>query len=140
MDQIIPVLIISLSLLLVAMILLTMGIKKRLKVQNWKKINAIAVENSSYGLGYPKPIVRYEVDGVQYEVQSNISQRTPWKDGKQVQVYYNPNNPNEMVIDTFTQRGSIYFLVGSLFFVGFIGSMIIYIGTYYFHHFILELP
>lgn len=130
----------SLSLVLVAIILFTLGIRKRLKVRYWQKASAIVVQQDGWGLGYPKPIVRYEVEGIQYEVQSTLAQKPPLQAGKKVQVYYEPKNPENMVIDTFMQRGSFYILMGFIFLLFFLSFSIAIFAIDYYLRIILEVP
>lgn len=125
--------------LIPAFILILMGILKRSKRKNWKKTDAISIENRSVGLGYPKPIVEYEVDGVIYREQSNVGQQFHIRPGKKVQVFYNPERPNEMIIDTFIQRGSIYFLIGGVFLFFSFASTIFYFITNFLHS-LIEFP
>lgn len=63
------------------------------------------------------PTVRYTVDGSSYEYTSNIHQSPGIPIGKQVTVLYNPDNPNEAIINTFIQRASIFIVLGSVFLI-----------------------
>lgn len=109
--------------LIPAIILFVIGYLRYFKRRNWKKTNAITIADNKFGFGYPKPIVKYEVDGVMYKQQSGIGQRHQLPSGKQVKVFYNPENPKEIIIDTFIQRGSSFFLVGSIFLLFSIASL-----------------
>lgn len=110
-----------------------MGILKKIKRRDWHKAEAISIEDRSFGLGYPKPIVEYSVDGVIYREQSNVGQKFHIRPGKKLQVFYDPSQPNKMIIDTFIQRGSIYFLIGGAFLFFSFMSTIFYIITIYFY-------
>ena len=102
--------------LLPAIILFLLGYLRYLKRRDWEKEEAVTIADHKFGLGYPKPTVRYEVNGIVYEEQSKIGQKPPLPSGKRVEVFYNPDKPKEMIIDTFIQRGSFLFLVGGVFF------------------------
>jgi len=125
--------------LIPAFILFLMGILKRSKRKNWKKTDAISIKDSSLGFSFPKPIVEYDVDGVTYREQSNVGQRFHIRPGKKVQVFYNPERPNEMIIDTFIQRGSVYFLIGGVFLFFSFTSTILYFITSFLHS-LIEFP
>ncbi len=119
--------------LIPAFILFLMGILKQLKRKHWIKIEAVSIEERAVGLGYPRPIVEYEIDGIVYREKSNVSQRFYIRPGKKVQIFYNPEEPNKMIIDTFIQRGSIYFLIGGFFMFFSLASAIFYFITTYFY-------
>lgn len=72
-----------------------------------------------------RPTVRYIVDDKEYEFTSPSGQSPKLRTGKKVGVYYNPDDPNQAVIDTFAQRGSIYKLLGNIFLV--FGLFFVYI-------------
>lgn len=110
--------------LLPAIILFLLGYLRYVKRRDWEKTEAVTVADDKFGLGYPKPIVRYEVNGVVYEQQSGIGQRPHLPGGRRVEVFYNPDNPKEMIINTFMQRGTFLFFVGSIFLIFAIFSFI----------------
>lgn len=110
--------------LIPAFILFLLGYLRYVKRRDWEKTEAITVADDKFGLGYPKPIVRYEIDGVVYEQQSGIGQRPHLPGGRRVEVFYNPDNPKEMIINTFMQRGTFLFFVGSIFLIFAIFSFI----------------
>lgn len=62
-----------------------------------------------------RPIVKYLVDGKAYEVTSDIGQNPKLRAGKKVGVYYHPDDPEKMVIDTYIQRGAPYQFLGIIF-------------------------
>lgn len=62
-----------------------------------------------------RPTVRFTVDGKTYESTSNIGQNPPVRIGKTVGVYYNPENPDEIVINTLGQRGVPFLILGFVF-------------------------
>src|SRR5699024_11610646 len=72
-----------------------------------------------------RPTVQYVVDDTMYEFTSPIGQSPRLRPGKKVGVYYNPNNPKQAMIDTFTQRGTISKFAGYIF-IGF-GLVFLYI-------------
>lgn len=110
--------------LLPAIILFLLGYLRYVKRRDWEKTEVVTVADDKFGLGYPKPIVRYEIDGVVYEQQSGIGQRPHLPGGRRVEVFYNPDNPKEMIINTFMQRGTFLFFVGSIFLIFAIFSFI----------------
>lgn len=69
-----------------------------------------------------KPVVKYSVDGKEYEVVGTISTKPPSLHvGEQVQVVYRPGDPTYAVIDSFVERwlfplifGGIGLLLGSI--------------------------
>lgn len=115
--------------LIPAIILFTLGYLRYFKRRGWERTDAITIADHKFGLGYPKPIVKYEANGTFYETQSSLGQRPHLPGGKKVKVFYNPDNPEEMIIDTFMQRGSFFFLVGSFFLFFSIASIILWLIT-----------
>ena len=71
-----------------------------------------------------KPVVKYEVDGQDYEVRGLLTTSPPAHSvGDKVAVLYQPQTPSEAVIDTFINRwlfptifggiGAIFALIGA---------------------------
>lgn len=60
------------------------------------------------------PTVQYIVNGITYEKTSDVYQSPGLPPGKEVSVLYNPDDPEQAVINTFIQRGTIFKLIGSI--------------------------
>src|SRR5699024_4426093 len=74
-----------------------------------------------------RPTVRFIVDGEVFEVASTLGQNPPLRIGKKVGVYYNPDNPSEeVIINTFAQKGTPMLLIGLIFFL--VGAALLNIG------------
>lgn len=59
--------------------------------------------------------IRYVVDGERYESYTAVGESKVLRKGRIVGVYYNPENPEEIIVDTFAQRGTPFLLAGYLF-------------------------
>ena len=57
------------------------------------------------------PVVRFMVDGKTYESTSSVGQSPALRVGKTVGVYYDPDNPDDIIVDTFRQRGGLFYLL-----------------------------
>ena len=99
--------------------------KSRTERKNWHYTNTgVITDKIIYSRPHKRmsdtirPTVQYVVDDTMYEFTSPIGQSPRLRPGKKVGVYYNPNNPKQAMIDTFTQRGTISKLAGYIF-IGF---------------------
>src|SRR5699024_2537265 len=61
-----------------------------------------------------RPTVQYTIDGVEYEHKSKIGQEPGFKPGTMVNIFYNPDDPEQVVIDSFAQRGTVFLVIGSI--------------------------
>lgn len=57
------------------------------------------------------PVVRFMVDGKTYESTSSVRQNPALRVGKMVGVYYDLDNPDDIIVDTFRQRGGLFYLL-----------------------------
>lgn len=76
------------------------------------------------------PLFEYEFDGKTYAYQSNTSSDPPsYYVGEQVDVYINESDPNDIVIDTFTDRWLLIVIFGSIgsTFLG-VSLLVFYLG------------
>src|SRR5699024_4898636 len=106
--------------------------KSRNERKNWHYTNTgVITDNIIYSRPHKRmsntirPTVQYVVDDTTYEFTSRIGQSTRLRTDKYVGLYYNPNKPNQAMIDTFTQRGTISKFAGYIF-IGF-GLVFLYI-------------
>src|SRR5699024_4474831 len=93
------------------------GAKKRLKKLPFMSEKTVDTLYKKRIVSEPNPTVSYEVGGQTYTYRSSISQEPAIPIGKEVNVLYNPRNPEEALIDSFVQRGSIFTLVGCILFI-----------------------
>jgi hypothetical protein len=62
-----------------------------------------------------KPIMEYEVDGSKYTYESDVSSTPPsYHIGEEVDIYVNATDPQEVLIDTFTDRWLVMTVLGSM--------------------------
>lgn len=93
-------------------------INKRIKktLKKWNYTTGVITEKRLWTKkGNARPTVRYKVAGEVYEYTSHAGQSPALRIGKKVGVYYNPDDVEKAVIDTFIQRGNIYTIVGFIF-------------------------
>lgn len=65
------------------------------------------------------PTFHYEVNGVEYETTSKVQQTPGFQIGSTVEVLYNPDDPEQAVINSFLQKGTLFNILGkTLFFFG----------------------
>lgn len=60
------------------------------------------------------PTFQYEIDGTEYETTSKVQQTPGFKIGSTVEVLYNPEDPQQAVINSFLQKGSIFNMIGKI--------------------------
>ncbi len=120
-----------LILFLLGIIFMIIGVKRSKKIQNWiltegeivKKQKHVNITLSSIfnknvsGSHLPDkaPTVKFEVDGTTYESTSSIEQTPGFVPGTVVELYYNPQNPEEAIINSFVQKGVIFKVLGWVF-------------------------
>src|SRR5699024_3720217 len=93
------------------------GEKKRLKKLLFMSDKTVDTLKKKRIVSAPNPAVSEEVGSQTYTYRSSISQKPAIPIGKEVNVLYNPRNPEGAIIDTFVQRGSIFTLVGCILFM-----------------------
>lgn len=90
-------------------------------ISNGEKVIATVISDPS------KPVFEYEVLGEFYTYESRVTSTPPsYYLGEEVTIFVNPNEPYEILIDTFTDRWLAITILGSMglifFFVGFVAS------------------
>lgn len=93
-------------------ITLSFGIRRYRMPRNFKKAEGIIQTKKGFRLDHGKPRVIYEVDGTSYMYDSRIGQQSGLQNGKKVVILYNPNNPEDVHIDNFVQRGGRNIIFG----------------------------
>ena len=122
-----------LVLLIPAIIVISIGIYTKKQMKKLKQTEGVYVRpKKEFGLGYPRPIVKYEVDGKEYVVQSKRSTRSWIPYGKKVTIYYDPAKPEKMIINAASQNGTVHLVIG----YGFIVLMLIILFIFNFLVFI----
>ncbi len=120
----------SLVFFVIGSVFLVYGIRRARTIRCWEKTTGVIVKkekilNSAlknlfqdFAQNIPDryPTVKYTVNGNTYTNTSKISQHPGMKPGKEVEVKYNPDHPEQAVINTFVQRGSFFTLIGAIFF------------------------
>lgn len=124
------------------------GIYRAKKAKNYQRTNGVIIQGAKKKLlklpflseklidklyerqivSEPQPTVSYEVEGQTYTYKSSISQQPALRIGREVDVLYNPEQPNQAIIDTFAQRGSVFTLVGTILLI--IPLIILGVATY----------
>lgn len=61
------------------------------------------------------PTFQYEVDDVEYEKTSIIEQSPGFAIGSTVEILYDPDDPQQAVINSFIQKGTIFRMLGKIF-------------------------
>ena len=61
------------------------------------------------------PTFQYEVNGIEYEKTSEIRQDPGFAIGSTVEILYDPDDPQQAVINSFIQKGTIFKVLGKLF-------------------------
>lgn len=62
-----------------------------------------------------QPVIDYEYNGEMYSYYSSVSSNPPsYEMGEQVEVFVNPDNPNDVIVNTFTERWFVITLVGGM--------------------------
>jgi len=65
------------------------------------------------------PTFHYEINGVEYETTSKVQQTPGFQIGSTVEILYNPDDPEQAVINSFIQKGTLFNIIGkALFFLG----------------------
>lgn len=111
--KIIALIIICITLIIGFFILLS-GIMRHRKSRNYIKTEGIILIKKGFRLDHGKPNVRYHVGDHTYTYTSPIGQNVAMKHGEKVYVLYHPNDPTQVIIDTFIQRGGRRILGGSI--------------------------
>lgn len=88
-------------LIIVSVVLLIFGIKNVNKTKSYNKTTAVITQiESDYDVAIEQydytVYVKYTIDGIEYE---NVlgSYLQGYKEGKEVEIYYSPTNPNDIL-------------------------------------------
>ncbi|GEN30080.1 hypothetical protein HNQ35_000217 [Cerasibacillus quisquiliarum] len=146
MEAIIPSAFLSGLFLLFGIIFFLIGWVRKRKARFWHQTTGIIVKKErSYVINLgkivrgesfketdtpdEKPTVQYNVNGKAYQYTSNITSNShPLYPGEEVNLLYNPENPNQAMIDTFIYRGTLFSVFGIAFMS--ISLVIFAIGLY----------
>lgn len=90
--------------------------------------DAKIVIGSNHARQEDNPTVKYTVNGVTYQSTSQVYQTPRMPIGKQVEERYNPKNPEEVMINTFVQNGTLFKLLGGIF--GVVGFILIIVSLF----------
>jgi hypothetical protein len=81
-------------------------------ISNAKEVIGTVVSNPS------KPIFEYHLDGEKFNYEATVSSNPPsYYIGEEVSMFVNPNQPDEVLINTFTDRWLVTVILGSMGFV-----------------------
>lgn len=61
------------------------------------------------------PTFQYEVNGTEYEKTSKVQQNPGFAIGSTVEILYNPEDPQQAVINSIIQRGTLFSVLGKIF-------------------------
>lgn len=61
------------------------------------------------------PTFQYEVNGIEYEKTSKVQQNPGFAIGSTVEILYNPEDPQQAVINSIIQRGTLFSVLGKIF-------------------------
>lgn len=62
------------------------------------------------------PTFHYEVNGIEYETTSKVQQSPGFQIGATVEILYNPEDPQQAVINSFLQKGTLFNIIGKIIF------------------------
>ena len=60
------------------------------------------------------PTFHYEVNGAEYETTSKVQQTPGFQIGSTVDILYNPDDPQQAVINSFIQKGTLFNIIGKV--------------------------
>ena len=90
----------------------------------------VETDSDGFDTRYYYPVIEYTVDNQKYETRlpdSGTTNSTEYRQGEDIEIQYNPNNPKEL-----SKKGSTGGLIGGIFFivVGLIISVTSFIGRF----------
>jgi len=131
-DFFLPIIVGLSPLVILCIVFFIIGLKIKRRTRNWTHSTGVIVQKEKHiiinlrtllsGEGFEskvpdsRPTVQYEIDGTQYEYTSKIGQTPGFMPDTIVDIMYNPENPEEVVIDSFVQRGAVFLLIGWILF------------------------
>jgi|SRR5699024_2160209 len=106
------------SLFIIGSILLVIGLYLKRRKSTWSRVKGEIVEpRPEWETSDTKPIVKYYVEEMEYTIESKRKKQHSLQEGEKVTVYYHPNNPKQMMTNTFFQNEKFYFIIGCLLIV-----------------------
>jgi hypothetical protein len=95
--------------------LIFLGIGVYFFIDDYQLVSA-GIQASAVVVSNPnKPIFEYEVAGEKYTYEASVSSTPPsYFIGEEVDIYVNPDDPYEILIDTFTDRWLVVVIFGSM--------------------------
>lgn len=60
------------------------------------------------------PTFHYEINGVEYETTSKVQQTPGFQIGSTVDILYNPDDPEQAVINSVIQKGTLFNIIGKI--------------------------
>lgn len=94
--------------------ILLSGIMRQRKSRNFLRTEGTILVKKGFRLDHGKPNVRYRVGDHTYTYTSPIGQNVAMKHGEKIDVLYHPNDPTQVMINTFIQRGGRRIIGGSI--------------------------
>ena len=118
-------------------VFLMIGFTRKRQRQDWEQTTGEIVSRNSNVPGVLVVFPSFEFitnDGEKYQVKSNIKQTPGLAIGRKVRVFYDPSDPRRAQIDTMTQSGMIFTIIGS-FMIGvaaLIGLIVFFVWSVFF--------
>ena len=108
------ILIISGGFLFLGAVFLTIGLMRRSQGKHWSVTEGVIVKKGILLPSFPDryPTVRYRVGETEYESTSSVYQTPGFRPGRRVIVRYNADRPEQAIIDSFAQNGTVFVVVG----------------------------
>lgn len=114
-DLLFPILLCVAISIVPSIVLFILYFRRKQRI-NLMSIVEAEIVDLKYAGSSARPIVRYKVGMKEYEVTSKIAQTPHPRIGKKINVYYDPFQPEKMIIDSFLQRGTFLLLLALFFF------------------------
>lgn len=99
-------------------VLLGMGWRRYKRSQLWQETEGIIVTIGPVGADESQPVTfSYRTTYGEEKTVTSRAQTLAHSEGSAVKVLYNPDQPDEAVIDSFAQRGKLFMVIGAGVFV-----------------------
>lgn len=135
---------------ILGVVFFTFGVLRTRPLKNWEATTGIIIKkelNININLGKllgdksfiektPDyyPTFQYVVGGKTYESTSKVHQEPGFSPGKEVEVLYDPAAPQNAVINSFVQKGTLFTLLGGIFLsIGLLGLLAVLFGFLFFN-------
>lgn len=101
-------------LLILGIVFLFIGLKLFPSTKHWLRTSALIVKKDNLLMHFPDryPTFFYEVDGTTFQKTSTVHQQPGFKPDTIVEILYNPDDPQQAVIDSVAQRGTVFTIIG----------------------------